>query len=162
MKSSVLIQKFVASRIVCPVLWVGRAAPAMPKHRQAVLTPSSGRDKRPVGRAFRSHGLHRAAPVMLWVMLQHHGAPHSLPKARKARPGYHELLNQDTRLKRDLVIDIHAAADGGGRGRAGRAKIVAGFGPRFVGAAALTTAIKHGQLTPVTLQHDLCRVFFNA
>ncbi len=95
---SVLIQKFVASRIACPALWVGRAAQAMLEHRQAVLTPSRGRDKRPAGRAFRSLGRRRAAPKMPWVMLQHHGAPHSSPKGRKARPRYHELLNQDTSL----------------------------------------------------------------
>ena len=33
---------------------------------------------------------------MLWVMLQHHGTPHALPKNDEARPRYHELLNQDT------------------------------------------------------------------
>ena len=72
----------------------------MLSHRQAVLTPSRGRDKRPAGRAFRSLGRRRAA----LVMLQHHGAPHSLPKGRKARPGYHELLNQDTRTFSVLFV----------------------------------------------------------
>ncbi len=101
---SVLIQKFVASRIACPVLWVGRAAPAMPKHRQAVLTPSRGRDKRPTGRrASWSLGRRRAAPVMLWVILQHHATPYSSPKNHKARPRYHEHLNQDTRSQSGTV-----------------------------------------------------------
>ncbi len=82
----------MVSRIACPVLWVGRAVRAMYSHRQAVLTPSRGRDKRPAGRASWSLGRRRAA----LVMLQHHGTPHSSPKNHKARPRYHELLNQDT------------------------------------------------------------------
>ena len=69
---------------------------AMLEHRQAVLTPSRGWDKRPAGRALCSLGRRRAAPMIHWVMLQHHGAPLSSPKNHKARPRYHELLNQDT------------------------------------------------------------------
>ncbi len=42
--------KLMAHRIAFPVLWVGSAAPAMPGHRQAAVTPSRGREKRPSGR----------------------------------------------------------------------------------------------------------------
>jgi hypothetical protein len=34
-------------RIAFPDLWVGSAASAMPVHRQAVLTPSRGPERRP-------------------------------------------------------------------------------------------------------------------
>ena len=61
-------------------------------------------------------------------------------------------------LKRDLVIDIGTAGGCGCGGRAGVTEITT----LFVGAAAFTSAIEHGQLAPVALQHHFRRVFFNA
>ncbi len=45
-------------------LRVGGVAPTMSGHRQAALTPSGGREKRPFGRPFRLFGRRRAALVM--------------------------------------------------------------------------------------------------
>ena len=60
-------QKYVASRIAYPVLWVGSVAPAMPEHRQAAVTPSRGPDKRPFGRACGPLGRRRAGLVMRYA-----------------------------------------------------------------------------------------------
>ncbi len=50
--------------IVFHGLRVGGGAPAMPGHRQAAVTPSGGREKRPFGRPCRPFGRRRAALVM--------------------------------------------------------------------------------------------------
>ena len=80
-RPSTYLHRRMVHMIVFRGLRVGSGAPAMSGHRQAALTPSGGREKRPFGRPCGFLRSRRAA----LVMDRHHGGPRSGPE-KPARP----------------------------------------------------------------------------
>ncbi len=71
----------------------GSVVPTMSGHRQAAVTPSGGREKRPFGRPCRPLRSRRAA----LVMRPHHGGPRSGPESLQGRQMCHPPMKVSTK-----------------------------------------------------------------